>query len=738
MNTLAQNTLAVKTLLGKSLNEKSLNKLTNNNIILLPVNFIIGRSGDGHEGWEIPDRSRDPIAEMQTDIAAAYPDGITARFHVGDNFGDVVGNSTQATISRDAWEDAMGADIDKCFFIFGNHDYDRESGGLGYTIFKAAFSDQMDSNALIAGSTFERFGVWVGNTLHLMMSDANYLPTPAGGFNGPGTDIGYPTGAIKQEAWRWTVEQIYKYQDANICLYTHQAPKNTAMASGYFGYIDAGSDFVMHQSSYLGDYKGWAGSIGYLVPTSGYPRDSANYINNFIDNHPSVYDLHFSGHEHTRINHSALGVGKREVVNGITYWSISALTKHYVNTPCDPQSYTEEITANIGSNESLFKQWLHYATSEDTLFSRGEIVANRYTHSYRHNHLSEYNGNSPSIPSAVSNIQHTENGNDVEITWDGTAQFYMVLGKVGSAPSGGDLPVDDTGYILGDTIGSATVEYVGSVATANFKSIGDRYFLVIPFNSSGGEIKYNTTAASTNIDISSYDESLLSTSAAWWAARNITGLVGLDAVSLITDDSGNLNNMVQAVALNMPVYRTDVTDPAGHPVVRFSAGSSQFMTSPIVITGTGGFTMFFCCDINAIYSATNVDALIALNDNSGANFTNIRLSSQSEVNVKGLDIGTVAEVPTNTPVIFEITMPNGAGADDIIAWVNNFTQHTQTANTTAINIANAGGVNLGRLASVPRYASFDFYECVIYDGPLSTADRQSVREQLAFIHGIKL
>jgi trimeric autotransporter adhesin len=85
----------------------------------------------------------------------------------------------------------------------------------------------------------------------------------------------------------------------------------------------------------------------------------------------------------------------------------------------------------------------------------------------------------------------------------GSPAGYLVIRKQGSAPANTSVPVGGTTYTIGNTIGDATVAYVGPLTTFNDSAnglVGEEtfHYQVFAFNGSGATINYLTTAPLAN------------------------------------------------------------------------------------------------------------------------------------------------------------------------------------------------------------------------------------------------
>jgi uncharacterized repeat protein (TIGR02059 family) len=691
----------------------------NNISVTTARNFWLG--GDGHEAWEIENYGRDPIAEMRADIDNAYPDGMVAWIEVGDHVGGSIGTAEEWAVAFGAWDAVFDSVEDDELHGMGNHDYSKF--GNGYDFYKTNFFDgRMKTNELIAGSTFERFGKFYGNLLILVMSDINFVNAPAGGFNG--SNVGYPTGALKEEQLRWSFEQKLKYRDANIIEFTHQLPKNTAIATGFNDYAN-----FLHDGSFPLDFKGWGGSIGYLVPTAAgaYVRDAAEFINNIYNTNPGIVTLHCGGHEHTDINQTLVGKSVREVVNGIIFQSISSMTKYYGRN-CDPHSYVLETT--LGSASTTLKQYLH-APSKGGL-PRGLNAANNYVITFPKAMSSVYIPTAPSVPGAVSNIQSSVTNNKVTLTWDGTADGFLVIGKVGTP----DLPTNDVAYMINDSLGTSKVYHCGSTKTCTFYIKGNYTFYVIPFNSSGGQISYKTSSPqSIGVNVASYSDAVFqsATLARWWSPRKESMSDG-DLVSTLTDYSGNGQNLAGSGA-SRPTFKTDSVQK----YVKYSKNNNSILTGSSIVTGTNPCDAILAVRVRT-FPGASADAIFNYNnDDSGGNATQFRPDSNCIVRCKGTNqlYNSLAPPVANQWMIHRYRLPANATIKDIEAQLNKFFQYDSVKNATAINLG-SGGFCFGYNISNAKSANIDIGDALFYTAEESAADMEERLRHLALIYGIDL
>jgi uncharacterized repeat protein (TIGR02059 family) len=694
--------------------------VADNNVSLTTArNFWLG--GDGHEAWELDNYGRDPIAEMRTDIDNAYPDGMEAWIYVGDHVGGSIGGVTEWDSARAAWDAVFDSDEEE-LHIMGNHDYIRT--GSGYELYKERFYDNaMRTSTLIAGSTFERFGKFFGNLLVLMLSDINFVPAPAGGYDGSAS-VGYPTGALKEEQFRWAIEQIYKYRDANIIVFTHQLPKNTAIATGFFDYVN-----FLHDGSFIKDFGGWGGSIGYLIPTTSgaFVRDAEEFINNFYDNNPGIVTLHCGGHEHTDIDQVLAGKPASVTVNDVIFQSVSSLTKYYGRT-CDPHSYVLETT--LGSDTTTLKQYLHNISKHG--LPRGLNAANSLTITFPNVMSSVYIPTDPATPSAVSNIQSSVSNNKVTLTWDGTADGFLVIGKVGTP----DLPTNNTGYMIHDTLGTSKVYHCGSVKECSFYIKGNYTFYVIPFNSSGGQITYKTSSPqSITVNVVSYADAVFqSASLAKWYSPRKESMSDGDLVSTLTDYSGNSQNLTGSGA-SRPTFKTDSVQK----YVKFSKNNNSILTGTSVATGSAACSVILAARVRTFAGAT-ADAIFNLNNNdSGGNGSQFRPDTKCIVRCKGTNIlyKSLATPRANEWMIHRYITPAGATVEDIRVYLNKFFQYDSIKNGTALNLG-SGGICLGYNISNARSADVDIGDILFYNAEESDADMEERLRHLALIYGVDL
>jgi hypothetical protein len=201
----------------------------------------------------------------------------------------------------------------------------------------------------------------------------------------------------------------------------------------------------------------------------------------------------------------------------------------------------------------------------------------------------------------------------------------------------------------------------------------------------------------------------------WFAASAITGLSDGDAVSTWSDASGNGNDATQSGAAR-PVYKTSIIN--GHPVVRFTAASSQFFNLTTALS-LSPFTI--AAVMKKSGTGKNLSPLA-----SNTNYGGVPLNALFDDNFyMGEPAGYLVNY-ANAFTAWDYAVGTSAGSGVFAAWIGG-------AAVTFTASAYAGYSAFDRIGRWfnTYYSDGDIAEIILYDSVLGTTDRQALEAYFA-------
>lgn len=207
----------------------------------------------------------------------------------------------------------------------------------------------------------------------------------------------------------------------------------------------------------------------------------------------------------------------------------------------------------------------------------------------------------------------------------------------------------------------------------------------------------------------------------WLKADAITGLSDNDAVVTWSDESGNGNDLSQAIAANRPTYQTNEINTT-LPVVR-GDGTNDYIGAAIV--GLDQPRHIFIVARWNVYGEDD-----AIMDGWGVNRGRLRAAAVDEVELSaGINInsGTIAAV---TDFHIYSLVINGASSIIRVDGVEKVTGNAASNDPNGrILFSDGNGVN---------HANADVAEIIDYNVVLSAADQASVESYLSAKYGISI
>lgn len=237
------------------------------------------------------------------------------------------------------------------YTIAGNHD----AGDNNMDWFLAAAWDDIshatepfEKLGQTVGMEWERYYLKLGNLLVIMLSDRNDLPFPVG-RGGSVEAGGHPSGAVTQSTFDWMEELILAHPDYNIITCHHNLPRETTAATG------EGEGDLYHGPSGIPEGRGalWSVYDEDLVSSD----DGTFQFSNFYQANPNTVIAHFGIHTHTTVDVSHFGRTIHEVVDGVNFVNVGALTKRHATDNSHPFSSFINLTKD--SSDLIIKPYKH-------------------------------------------------------------------------------------------------------------------------------------------------------------------------------------------------------------------------------------------------------------------------------------------------------------------------------------------------------------------------------------------
>ena len=345
-----------------------------------------------------------------------------------------------------------------------------------------------------------------GNCYFIQVSDYNNGPTSEGGRGTNVSENSYPIGSWRAADFLKVQELIFKNLDKNILLMNHHPIMDTTWVSSYVDIIPTESDPTIPGT-------GTSNYLTYIGTDRGPDNQGTRKPYLLFSQSTDSPLLVFWGHGHTHSKLRSTYGGKANFRNCFGFLNINTAeltlnTYASGHTP-DPKSWF----ATINDTTLNLKQRVHHATNSESAplgwYAPNElnvVLPNSYQLSY----------SEPTIAAPVAaptNIVFSRvTANKIRVSWEGTADAYMVIRRASAAPTGS--PTNDTAYVVGTTIGDGSVAFYGR--NKYFEDYGltastTYHYKVIPLNGGGGSIKYGTSVltgsqAVTQSNIYVYEE----------------------------------------------------------------------------------------------------------------------------------------------------------------------------------------------------------------------------------------
>ncbi|SMP29638.1 beta strand repeat-containing protein, partial [Chryseobacterium profundimaris] len=223
----------------------------------------------------------------------------------------------------------------------------------------------------------------------------------------------------------------------------------------------------------------------------------------------------------------------------------------------------------------------------------------------------------------------------------------------------------------------------------------------------------------------------------WLKADTGTSTItdGVD-MSQWDDQSGNVNNVSQAIAANRPLYRSNSANQMNfNPTVSFD-GASDFMDAATFTINGSANTLFSAVKPNVVNVTQDILSFGAVGTNNGGEFRFVNATLQyGQNNGTFVPIASGSVLTAGTPLLFGSSMENAANGANLYQNNRNITTGTIAQIPSAANLVSIGSRTIG---SRNFYFNGFIPEVITYNSLLTAAQRQRVNTYLAIKYGITM
>lgn len=265
--------------------------------------------------------------------------------------------------------------LNKHYHIIGNHDLTKKDDPLGRDhFFKKYCSPVAGDNSYytgqpygtIANSTYQCWGVEIGNLLLIGIGDDN-AGDPPGGENGLGTgnENFRASGHFTRAQWNLFKSFVESNTDKIILVFSHVGIKDTTIGTGYTEFEGALSEEAFYDSSPQDEMdshtRGYVGMIENLRTNFHYgtgDSDESNEIKTWFETWGKYIDMFLSGHIHTKIGQQWAGRGRYVEKYG-THFLVSGMGNSKLALLYNSQLEVRSGMLEIKGNKMKIRTYVH-------------------------------------------------------------------------------------------------------------------------------------------------------------------------------------------------------------------------------------------------------------------------------------------------------------------------------------------------------------------------------------------